>query len=135
MSKYIKTNEFIAFSEIKHENCYYCRMWDNQHLKTFELVKIYNCHFSNGIVGDFYIIPKNFVEKEADTTIDLCDGVLIEEKDNPNKWFIMKAEEFKVTSLDKMMIRHFNFKAFIKTDKGLIYAAELNNDKGEFKLI
>jgi len=81
---------------------------------------------TNGMEG--ISIKKTDIIKEADTIIDLCDGVLVEEKDNPNKWFIMKVEEFKMTSLDKMMIKCFNFKAFIKTDKGLIYVGEMNSE-------
>ena len=72
--------------------------------------------------------------KEADTIIDLCDGALVEEKGSPNHWFFMGVEEFKLTPLDNLMIKSFDFKAFIKNDKGLIYVAKLNKE-GVLELI
>lgn len=56
--------------------------------------------------------------------IDLCDGILVEEKDNPSNWFIMEIEDFDPNFLDRIMIKCWNYYAFIKTDKGLIYVAE-----------
>ena len=63
--------------------------------------------------------------------IDLCDGVLVEEKDNLNNWFIIDIDDFDPNFLDRIMIKCWNYNAFIKTDKGLIYVAKLN-EKGEW---
>ena len=81
-----------------------------------------------------YANIKDTFIKEADTIIDLCDGVLVEEKGSPNHWFFMEVEEFKVNPLDNLMIKSFDFKAFIKTDEGLIYIGKAN-DKGVLELI
>lgn len=74
--------------------------------------------------------------KTADTIEELCDGLIVEEKDNPQNWFVMEISEYQ--SMDnadkKHMFDRWNFHAFIKTDKGLIYVAE-PNDKGGLELL
>ena len=71
--------------------------------------------------------------KEADTIEDLCDGLIVEEKENPNNWFIMEIAELDIEDL-KYTLNDWIYKCFIKTDKGLIYIAKLNNN-GELELV
>ena len=88
-------------------------------------------------IGDPYsgiLCEEEDIIKEADTIEELCDGVLVEEKDNPNHWFIMETDEFTETPKDEMMIKNWTYRAFIKTDKGLIYVAKMN-EEGELELI
>ena len=85
-----------------------------------------DCVFYNGVIINTSYFE---VEKQSDNLIDLVDGVLVEEKDNPNHWFIMETDEFTETSKDEIMIKNWSYKAFIKNDKGLIYVAELKNGK------
>lgn len=69
--------------------------------------------------------------KQANTIEELCDGLIVEQKDNPNNWFIMEVQEF---INEEEHLKEWFYKAFIKTDKGLIYVAKLN-DKGELELL
>lgn len=74
--------------------------------------------------------------KSADTIEDLCDGLIVEDKDNTNNWFVMEISEYQnKDNVDKKyMVDRWNFNAFIKTDKGLIYIAKMN-EKGELELL
>ena len=86
--------------------------------------------------GKFYLDGEIIVYKIADTIEELCDGLIVEEKGNESNWFVMDIDEFKNLSYDNKQYQkeHWNFYAFIKTDKGLIYVAKMN-DKGELKLL
>ena len=72
----------------------------------------------------------------ADTIEELCDGLIVEDKDNTNNWFVMDISEYQSKDNEdkKYMVDRWNFYAFIKTDKGLIYVAKMN-DKGELELL
>ena len=74
--------------------------------------------------------------KQADAIEDLCDGVYVEDKHNPHNWFVMEIREYKNTSNadKKYMVKDWNFYAFIKTRKGLIYVAKMNR-KGDLELL
>ena len=92
-------------------------------------------------VGDRFVIIENKDYKitdnnTADTIEELCDGLIIEDKDNTNNWFVMEIIEYQSKdNVDKKyMVDRWNFYAFIKTDKGLIYVAKMN-DKGELELL
>ena len=69
--------------------------------------------------------------KQANTIEKLCDGLIVEQKDKPNIWFTMEVQEF---INEKEHLKDWSYKAFIKTSKGLIYVAKMN-DKGEFELL
>ena len=69
--------------------------------------------------------------KQADTIKELCDGIIVEENGNENNWFIMSIEEFK---REKEHLANWTYNAFIKTYKGLIYVAKMN-EKGELELL
>lgn len=73
----------------------------------------------------------NKILKQSDTIEELCDGLIVEQKDKPNIWFTMEVQEF---INEKEHLKDWFYKAFIKTDKGLIYVAEMN-DKGELELL
>ena len=74
--------------------------------------------------------------KQADTIEELCDGLIVEDKDNTNNWFVMDISEYQSKdNVDKKyMVDRWNFYAFIKTDKGLIYVAKMN-ESGVLELI
>ena len=74
--------------------------------------------------------------KQADNIEELCDGLIVEEKDNTSNWFVMEMEEFKELDKEERLYRlkDWSFNAFIKTDKGLIYVSKMN-EKGELELI
>ena len=76
-------------------------------------------------------INKEFVLNQADTIAELCDGLIVEDKNNSSLWFVMEMGEFKN---EKEHLTGWNYNAFIKTDKGLIYVAKMN-DKGELELL
>ena len=84
----------------------------------------------------YYAINKKSVIKQADTILELCDGLIVEDKDNPNNWFVMEISEYQSKdNVDKKyMVDRWNFYAFIKTDKGLIYVAKMNKE-GELELL
>ena len=73
---------------------------------------------------------------QADTIEELCDGLIVEDKDNTNNWFVMDISEYQSKdNVDKKyMVDRWNFYAFIKTDKGLIYVAKMN-ESGVLELI
>lgn len=116
--KYIRANdrvyEIATKEQIEHLGYYY----DNSitYIKTHNGIKI----------------ASETIDK-ADTVEDLCNGILVEEIGNPNNWFIMETDEFTETPKDEMMIKNWTYKAFIKTNKGLLYVAELKN--GELVLL
>ena len=68
-----------------------------------------------------FCIKKKGVLKQADTIEELCDGLIVEDKDNTNNWFVMDISEYESKdNVDKKyMVDRWNFYAFIKTDKGL----------------
>lgn len=77
--------------------------------------------------------------KSLDETLtkeELYDGLIVEDKVNPQNWFVMEISEFKSeeNADKKHMSDRWNFYAFIKTDKGLIYVAKMNK-KGELELL
>lgn len=69
--------------------------------------------------------------KQADAIDELIDGLIVEEKGNPNNWFIMEVDEFKN---EEEHLKNWTYRAFIKTKEGLIYAAEMNSE-GKLKLL
>ena len=79
---------------------------------------------------------QNDVIKEADTIEELCDGLIVEEKDNESNWFIMEMQDFvNMPEQEKPnALKNWNFHAFIKTDKGLEYVAEPDAE-GELELL
>ena len=66
----------------------------------------------------------------ADTIEELLDGFIVENKDYHN-WFFLDVSEFKERCTTLI---NWTYTGFIKTDKGLIYVAQLN-DKGELELL
>ena len=70
------------------------------------------------------------IEKFAYTIEDLVDGFIVENNDN-HIWFFMEVNEFKN---EKEHLSNWTYTAFIKTDKGLIYVAKMN-EKGELELL
>ena len=80
--------------------------------------------FVKGVIG------KQFIVKEADTIEELCDGLIVEDKDNTDNWFVMDISEYQSKDNEdkKYMVDRWNFYAFIKTDKGLIYVAKMNEE-------
>ena len=74
--------------------------------------------------------------KIADTIEELCDGFIVEEKDNETNWFVMEMDELKNMPQEQRIfeLKNWNHYAFIKTNKGLVYVAKLNN-KGELELL
>ena len=74
--------------------------------------------------------------KVADTIEELCDGFIVEEKDHKDNWFTMSTSEFKNMELEdkQLMAKDWNHYGYIKTDKGLIYVAKMN-EKGELELL
>lgn len=66
----------------------------------------------------------------ADTIEDLCDGLIVENKEN-HSWFFMGIAEFKAK---KEHLLNWTYTAFIKTDKGLIYVAKMN-ENGDLELL
>ena len=79
---------------------------------------------------DRYLEPQKII-KQAETIEELCDGLIVEQKDKPNNWFVMEVQEF---INEKEHFKDWSYKAFIKTDKGLIYIAKMN-DEGELELL
>ena len=67
---------------------------------------------------------------EADTIEELCDGLIVEEKGNESNWFIMSIGDFKNLSDEdkRYQAKDWAFKAFIKTDKGFVFVAEMNKN-------
>jgi len=81
--------------------------------------------------GTFPDIFEKDIINQADTIEELCDGLIVEDKNNASLWFVMEMDEFKN---EKEHLTGWNYNAFIKTDKGLIYVAKMN-DKGELELL
>ncbi len=67
------------------------------------------------------------VVKESNTIEGLVDGLVVEEKGNPNSWFIMEVYDFKN---EVEHLKDWTYHAFIKTKEGLIYVAEMNSEGG-----
>lgn len=74
--------------------------------------------------------------KEADTIEELCDGLIVEENGNESNWFFMSIDDFQLLSYDHRQYQWngWTFKAFVKTDKGFIYVAQMNKN-GVLKLL
>ena len=81
------------------------------------------------------LVPLKVI-KESENLLDLCDGFIVEEKDNSDSWFVMKTFEFERMSIEDIEYtkRNWNYKAFIKINKGLIYVAEVGKE-GEVELL
>ena len=77
------------------------------------------------------ILYREEILKQADTIEELCDGYIVESKNNPAKWFEMTCEEY---GRRKPKFNNWIIYAYIKTDKGLIYVAKMN-DTGELELL
>ena len=98
----------------------------------------------DGRIGKFYqdqsftitcslgCIDKENILNQADTIEELCDGYIIESKNNPAIWFEMTCEEFNIKKPKAK--NNWVIYAYIKTNKGLIYKAKMN-DKGELELL
>ena len=82
------------------------------------------------------VISCKDIIKQADIIEELCDGLIVEEKDNPSQWFVMDIKEFKELDIEERLysLKNWNFTAFIKNYKGLIYVAKMD-DKGELELL
>ena len=136
MSKYIRTKDFIAISEIELSGYYYCRMVNNPQLKNIELVIIYNCHFSNGVTGDFYQVPQKLVKEESDTIEELCDE-FIATRGHTGDYVHYAKSIFKKETIKDFLEQDFEIYGAIWTKWGLKYVAKLNeyNEEGELELI
>ena len=98
----------------------------------YEIIEETSLKYNWQYYRDKNMIGKNMtIINQSDNLIDLVDGILVEEKGNPNNWFIMETDEFIDTPKDEIMIKNWTYKAFIKTNKGLLYVAELKNGKLE----
>lgn len=88
-------------------------------------------------VGDYGVIFKEQVIKQADTIEELCDEYVVFDKEQPNgkllyyKGFENLKKEFIDFEKDKEKVVVYGA---IWTDKGLIYVAKMN-DKWELELI
>ena len=124
----------------------YIRTKDGEVFDTTILDKYHSLDTKFAIIDNYLIvfdkIHKNCVAnhgevlKQSDTIEELCDGLIVEEKNNTNNWFVMEISEYQSTdNADiKYMVHGWNFNAFIKTEKGLIYVAKLN-EKGDLELL
>ena len=75
--------------------------------------------------------------KQAETIEELCDGYVVEHPINAFKFFYDKEEVFgflKNTCANMFKFCELCIYSVIKTDKGLIYVAKMN-EKGEFELL
>ncbi len=81
-------------------------------------------------------VRREDIVKQADTFEELCDGLIVEQKDNEDKWFTMSVNEFKNMDLEEKqyMVKDWNYYGFIKNDKGLIYVAKMN-EEGKLELL
>lgn len=110
--KYVRTEDGIwGITEIKpnYEKTYY--------------------HCKHNLIGNRF--EKMDIIKQADAIDELIDGLIVEEKGNPNNWFTMEVYDFKN---EEEHLKGWTYRAFIKTDKGLIYVAEMN-EEGKLKLL
>ena len=82
------------------------------------------------------IVANPFIINQADTIEELCDGLIVEQKDDTSYWFVMDIVEFKeMTQEERQYIaKNWKYNAFIKTDKGLIYVAKMN-ESGHLELL
>ena len=76
-------------------------------------------------------VAKSWIIAQADTIEELCDGLIVEDKNNTSLWFVMEMDELKN---EKEHLTGWNYNAFIKTGRGLIYVAKMN-ENGELKLL
>jgi len=79
----------------------------------------------------------NKILKQADTIEELCDGYVIEHPINAFKFFYDKEDMQKhLFNTCMRMFRFYELKIYgvIRTDKGLIYVAKMN-EKGELELL
>ena len=82
-------------------------------------------------------IEESDIIKQADTIEELCDGYIVEHPINAFKFFYEKKEV--LSFLNNTCAYMFKFcelciYSVIKTNKGLIYVAKMN-EKGELELI
>ena len=81
-------------------------------------------------------MPRNSGDRISDTIEELCDGLIVEEKGNESNWFIMSIRDLQnLSDQDKeYQLKDWAFYAFIKTRKGLIYVAKMN-EEGDLELL
>ena len=75
--------------------------------------------------------------KQADNIEELCDGYVIDHPINAFKFFYIKEDMQKYlfnTCFRMFCLNELKIYALIRTEKGLIYAAKMN-EKGEFELL
>lgn len=130
MSKYIRTKDFIAISELNKDGIHYCYVHKNLQLRnlglgfgTFQYI-INNQTILN---GTYYMIPSSEVIKQEDSIEELCDEFVM-----VNNSCFIKPQIIDFTDLD--MYKGETIYGATWTDKGLIYVAKLN-DKGDLELI
>lgn len=94
----------------------------------------FEVHNKAGIVASYEPIE---ILKQADTIVELCDGYVIEHPINAFKFFYSKEDIQKC--LFNTCLRMFNLSelkvyGLVRTDKGLIYVAKMN-EKGVMELL
>lgn len=109
----------------------YIRTKDGKIYQVYDKVFDYKGDKRYQLINSRFEISLSDVVKEADTIEELCDGYVVEDKYNPAVWFIMEAQEF---INEKEHLKNWSYKAFIKTDKGLIYVAKMN-EEGKLELL
>jgi len=93
--------------------------------------------------GDVFTSRYEIIGEPKDTIEELCDGYVVEYTGDSNSklkgfWYMQYIEALKRLKKDKRrlfeLLEVSTLKLFIKTDKGLIYVAKMN-EEGELELI
>ena len=102
--------------------------------ETTILTSLPPCYKVIKLTDKYYAINKQQVIKQADTIEELCDYEM--HYDNNGEFVIRPIKHVDWASLKRVIMNKWfkDCKLAIKTDKGLIYVAKMN-DKGELELL
>lgn len=72
---------------------------------------------------------------ESDNLLDLLDGFIVTNDRDENLWIFLEVKEYLYDKENDILLDTWDYKGFIKTDKGLIYVAQQNRNTGEIELL
>lgn len=88
-----------------------------------------------GYSADKYTFYPNEIISESDNLLDLLDGFIVTNDRDQNLWIFLEVKEYLYDKENDILLDTWDYKGFIKTDKGLIYVAQQNRNTGELELL
>lgn len=79
-------------------------------------------------IGQYCGVP---IVAQSDNLEDLCDEVIIRQKDNPDHWFVGEKEDISTHEDLNYMAKNWDYFLLNWTDKGLIYVAKWDGKEWE----